>query len=1025
MNKLTIIIVHIFLLSFSCCFAQETAQFSEEELYKRAEQGLSFYNDGNYTQACRLLKIVAESGQLDKPSLGMISYYLCDCYYEVLDSLKDGTLEKYETARECYQWMLKIDWKQFKELNPTDVRTNVLTAYVIAIHSYSTSLANIDQAIKLEKEAMELYNGISNSDLNMGVIKAHLHELYMDKMQWDDAIAMAKDAEKIVFDNGGKIGDLVRLYSNLAMIYNQKAEIQTSGAYANRVLTCMKELNEDDLNYDERVSYSMALYYLAISYQQIAKPVYYDYFKRAYNLIKSNDDIRNERYFRELLLQLVATSRSLNERDYTTKFLEELWNLCVKYESPLGRIYNETRAYYIESITDKGEREQALKMSEEFITSWQENHIFDNTEASDFQEWPQDDRVGTFMHVLSVLIYDFTDEVFGSPEQLRTLQSFLNNYSANNKEAYSLLSFLSFKQGDYKSCIAYGQQSLENDVKDMGRDMLTLQLMVHSARNLKQYNQLDIYNQILFARDKIMLKRIFKNVTSEVRSNYWAQAESNFSTTISNALVCNTSKSMELAYDASLCRKGILLSTDMELAKVIAESRDTCLQRMYSDLQIIHAARNEYALKGNDRIARYLATESDVLENEVIHKAQQYKNFDRMFDFGWKDINRKLSNTEAAVEFEMYMDEEDRMQYVALVMTKGHIYKVDLFDEEKLLSLVNGNVYNNSSLAQHLWTPILRVATDVKKLYFAPCGLLYNVAIESLPTSRGLIANDITLVRLSSTRELLRSVRNKKQASEAALYGGLQYSMDTDEMVALADASSRQRGSLATIAPLPGTLEEVKSIAATLQQSKISPRVLSEKAGTEQSIKALSGNALRTLHIATHGFYNDITTKDKSYLAELSTLQRGINEEDITLTRSGLLFAGADNIIQGEEIPQGVDDGILTAQEISTLNLSDVELVTLSACDTGLGDITGDGVFGLQRGFKKAGANSILMSLWKVDDEATCKLMTEFYSNWIGKKMTKHDALEAAKTSVRTDKEHPQWQDPMYWAAFILLDGLD
>ena len=72
--------------------------------------------------------------------------------------------------------------------------------------------------------------------------------------------------------------------------------------------------------------------------------------------------------------------------------------------------------------------------------------------------------------------------------------------------------------------------------------------------------------------------------------------------------------------------------------------------------------------------------------------------------------------------------------------------------------------------------------------------------------------------------------------------------------------------------------------------------------------------------------------------------------------------------------------------------------------------------------YLKAGVNSILMSLWKVDDEATCKLMTEFYSNWIAKKMTKHDALEASKKVVRETKG---WEDPKYWAAFILLDGLD
>jgi CHAT domain-containing protein len=115
---------------------------------------------------------------------------------------------------------------------------------------------------------------------------------------------------------------------------------------------------------------------------------------------------------------------------------------------------------------------------------------------------------------------------------------------------------------------------------------------------------------------------------------------------------------------------------------------------------------------------------------------------------------------------------------------------------------------------------------------------------------------------------------------------------------------------------------------------------------------------------------------------------------------------------------------VLTAKEIAKLDLRGLNLAVLSACQTGLGELKEDGVFGLQRGFKKAGVGSIVMSLWKVDDEATCLLMTEFYRNWIGGKMTKHDALENAKQTVRSHKEKG-WDDPIFWAAFILLDALD
>jgi CHAT domain-containing protein len=132
-------------------------------------------------------------------------------------------------------------------------------------------------------------------------------------------------------------------------------------------------------------------------------------------------------------------------------------------------------------------------------------------------------------------------------------------------------------------------------------------------------------------------------------------------------------------------------------------------------------------------------------------------------------------------------------------------------------------------------------------------------------------------------------------------------------------------------------------------------------------------------------------------------------------------MSGANHKVFNRTIPQGIDDGILTALEISILNFRGLDLITLSACETGLGKIDLDGVFGLQRGLKMADANSILMSLWKVDDEATCALMIDFYSHWLSGE-SKHEALRRAVDKLRAN---PKWASPKYWAAFILLDGIN
>ena len=166
-------------------------------------------------------------------------------------------------------------------------------------------------------------------------------------------------------------------------------------------------------------------------------------------------------------------------------------------------------------------------------------------------------------------------------------------------------------------------------------------------------------------------------------------------------------------------------------------------------------------------------------------------------------------------------------------------------------------------------------------------------------------------------------------------------------------------------------------------------------------------------------------------------------------------MSGANIALKKGANLKDVEDGILTAQEISTLDLRGLELAVLSACQTGTGDIAGDGVFGLQRGFKKAGANTLLMSLWKVDDNATHLLMTEFYKNLLAGE-SKFESLRKAQKYVRDYEEeieitpNKRWESqirqkmnkskepapqkikkikryasPYYWAAFILLDAID
>jgi CHAT domain-containing protein len=223
---------------------------------------------------------------------------------------------------------------------------------------------------------------------------------------------------------------------------------------------------------------------------------------------------------------------------------------------------------------------------------------------------------------------------------------------------------------------------------------------------------------------------------------------------------------------------------------------------------------------------------------------------------------------------------------------------------------------------------------------------------------------------------------------------------------------------------LKHTKDEVVVINNELNKANWTCQLDTLSLGTEESFKSLSGKKVNTLHIATHGFYYTQEEADNTDYNFLKFDNRYASVEDKSLTRSGLIMAGANHILEGEELPDNVEDGILTAKEIADVDLRGLDLVVLSACQTGLGDISqGEGVFGLQRGFKKAGAKTLLMSLWQVDDRATQILMTQFYKNWLSGQ-SKLQALLSAQKYLR-EYNAGQYDKPKYWAAFIMLDGIE
>ena len=374
--------------------------------------------------------------------------------------------------------------------------------------------------------------------------------------------------------------------------------------------------------------------------------------------------------------------------------------------------------------------------------------------------------------------------------------------------------------------------------------------------------------------------------------------------------------------------------------------------------------------------------------------------------------------------------------YYALLLKNDYDYPllVPLFERDDLNyfysngnnhSMYNYDIHQNVAYSL-IFGEIEPYIQDCKTIYFSPTHVLSQIALEALPITRDSILGDYyTLHRLTSTREITKKSYSN-QVNQATLYGGIYYDVSSSDMLTESERYlNMNRDSTCTreyidtinrgtILYLPGTKQEIERIEHELNVAQCQSLTLSGNAANEESFIALSGQNNDIIHLATHGFFWDEDEANEQDIFKQ-------NDKNIVdpLSRCGLLLAGANTALQGNalELPMGVEDGILTAREISAIDLSGCDLAVLSACATGVGEYSNDGTIGLQRAFKMAGVQTIIMSLWKINDQATQMLMTEFYTNWISKNQSKREAFKNAQNTVRA-----KFEEPEYWAGFILLD---
>ena len=539
-------------------------------------------------------------------------------------------------------------------------------------------------------------------------------------------------------------------------------------------------------------------------------------------------------------------------------------------------------------------------------------------------------------------------------------------------------------------------------------------------------------------------------MTEKQRKLYWETEQSLFDNiypTFAYKYHFSNPSISTFAYDNELFKKGLLLSSSNTIRQSILESNDSILIEQWNELVgIKQVIMNLEEKDPNSTNLVYYKNHADSLEKIVTKSSAIFRETKQQQSITWDSIQQYLNPDEVAIEYFIAPLNEDSTMYCALLLRHDSQYPelIPLCEEKEIVNCLSQNrtndIYtfdtNSKTIFNLIWDKIASKIHEGERIYFSPAGLLHQIAIENIPYDQTHTMSDVyTMVRLSSTREIVKKDKNIKHHT-ATIYGGIFYDVDktsllaesrnydTEDMFAYRSISSTipTRGS---VLYLPGTKQEAESIHSLLNSNNITSTLYTASKANEESFKSLSGKHRNILHIGTHGFYwEDSTARKQDYFSQRIQLQM-IGDNQLQkpsidpLTRCGLLFAGSNIALSGHsnDLPEGVQDGILTAKEISLMDLRDADLVVLSACETAKGDITSEGIFGLQRAFKMAGVQTIIMSLWKVNDQATQMLMTEFYTNWISKNQSKREAFKNAQNTVRA-----KFEEPEYWAGFILLD---
>ncbi|MCR5455817.1 MAG: CHAT domain-containing protein [Bacteroidales bacterium] len=982
--------------------AMETCKkvFGEEDLdYATSLSCLAdyYYANGDFAEAIRLQ---TKAMEIKKKTLG-------EEHLDYATSLSDlaqsyAAIGNYTEAIRLGTLAVEICKKVLGDQHP-----DYATSLSILANSYRSS-GNSSEAIRLENIALDIRKkALGEKHLDYGTSQSNLAQSYAAMGNYTEAIRCVNIAIEICKKVlGEQHPTYAVLLNNLATYYNGIGNYNEAVRLCNEVLEMRKKtLGEEHSFYAASLGNLASCYYYignfteAIKLQtkqiEITKKTlgedHLDYITSLNNLAQCYTAIGN--YTEAIRLGTLVT-------EIVKKNLDEGNPDYVKYLNNLAGYYadidNYAEAIRLGSI--------AIEISKNGLG---EEHL---------------DYAKSLNNLASYYVVqgNFDEAIRLENRAMSIFKKSLGEEHPLYATSLNNLASMYLNSGNFSEALRLGNLALDIRKKTLGEQHpdYAIALCAMGDYNLVAGNSnkaAEFYKESYDCTTSFILKN-FASMTTKERSDFWKKNSVFISKDLPYAAYVHPYQTLNaLAYDGLVFSKGLLLNAELEIQNLIEKSGDTTFSNRYYKIKQDRAlldALYETAVEERDMDVDSLAKAIENEERLLVESSKELGDFTKNLTINWKEIQKNLKDNDVAVEFAAVEDTAtDQSVYFAFVLKKGmkapEMVKLCNYDE--FSKVKTREYYSTPKLYNLVWKPLSQYLQDAENVYFSPVDRLHTIGIEYLPDEdETIFAEKYNAYRLSSTRELAMA-HNINGTDIAATLGGIKYD----------DSNGDSNGERGGASYLPGTKAESEQVENILHSAKYYTIALTDTMATEERFKKLAGINLKILHIGTHGFYMDETDMENAGFKFYTSTQQ--SEEDRALSCSGLLLAGANNTLDFSNrntLSEGADDGVLTAKEVARLDFRGLELVVLSACQTGLGSITGEGVFGLQRGFKKAGAQTIVMSLWEVSDQSTQLLMIEFFKN-LTSGMSKRAAFLAAQKVVRA-----KFPNPLDWAAFVMVDGV-